>query len=235
MPSEICSGLIPFYNERDRILSVLAVASRVRGLHPLICVDDGSTDGGALMAQNHFPNVQIVRLEQNQGKTEAVRAGMRLVQSEYVCLLDADLRCLTAHEIEAALACLINDPGIDMIILRRVNAAFNSKITRGDVLFSGERILRTRDLARVLNGCAKKYQLEIAINQYMMEQRKRVYWMPSSALNTLKVQKIGFAGLERDMFMIKNMLDYSGIGTYVKQLFDFATERVPERLASGPF
>ncbi len=229
MPVEICSCLIPFHNERDRILSVLTVARKVRGLGPIICVDDGSSDGGASLIKAHFPDVEVLRLRQNQGKAEAVRAGMRLVHSPYVCLLDADLRSLVATEIEMALARMINDPAIDMIILRRVNAAFNNKITRGDVLFSGERILRSQDLTRVLDSKPEKYQLEIAINQYMMDHGKRVYWMPSSALNTFKVKKMGwFTGLEQDMFMIKNMLDYGGVGVYMKQLFDFAREQIPQ-------
>lgn len=233
MHPEICACLIPFHNERDRLLAVLAVASQVQGLRPIICVDDGSSDGGASLALRHFPDVEMVQLAYNLGKAEAIRAGMRLVPGEYVCLLDADLRFLTAHEIEATLVRIVDDPGIDMIILRRINAAFNSKITRGDVLFSGERVLRARDLASVLDGKPKGYQLEIAINQYMMEHHKRVYWMPSSALNTFKVHKSGWIpGLEAEALMIKNMLDYGGMKTYVRQLFDFATERVPDRFAS---
>jgi glycosyltransferase involved in cell wall biosynthesis len=210
--------------------------SQVAGLRPIICVDDGSIDRGASLVMRYLPDVEMVRLEQNQGKTEAIRAGMHLVRSEYVCLLDADLRCLTAAEIEAALTRMVADPGIDMIIMRRVNATLNSKITRGDVLFSGERFLRTRDLARVLNNDPEKDQLEIAINQFMLDQRKRVYWMPSSAKNTFKVRKTGWrVGLERDMFMIRNMLDYGGLGLYIKQFFDFATERAPNQSASALF
>lgn len=229
MRPETCSCLIPFHNERDRILSVLAVASRVQELSPIICVDDGSTDGGGSLVAGHFPGVTSVRLKQNQGKTAAVRRGMSLVDSEYVCLLDADLRSLTATEIGAALQKMLSDPSIDMIILRRVNAVLSSRIIRGDVLFSGERILRTHDLEQVLNRDPEAYQLEIAINQYMMDRGKQVYWMPSSAQNTFKVEKSGWlAGLEREMSMMKSLIDFGGMGTYVKQVVDFARERVPK-------
>ncbi len=232
MSAETCSCLIPFHNERDRILSVLTVAHQVGGLRPIICIDDGSDDGGASLVRRHFPGVEIVRLDRSQGKTASIRAGMRLVRTEYVCLLDADLRSLVADEIEAALQAIMTDPDIDMVILRRVNAALTSRIIRGDVLFSGERILRARDLVRVLERGLEGYQLEIAINQYIMEHDKRVYWMPSSARNTFKVEKRGWlAGLEREAFMIKNMLAFAGLGTYLKQLWNFARERVPKRSA----
>lgn len=221
--------IIPFYNERDRILSVLSTINHVAGLGPIICVDDGSIDGGSVLVETHFPNVKLVRLDQNHGKTGAIRQAIRLVETEYVCLLDADLRLLTTRDVESALLRISLDPFIDMIILRRCNADLNSKITRGDVLFSGERILKTTDLEQVLNGNPVKYQLEIAINHYMMKNNKRVYWMPSSALNTLKIKKVGlFNGIEQDMVMIKNMLDFGGLGVYMKQLFEFATEQIPE-------
>jgi glycosyltransferase involved in cell wall biosynthesis len=171
----------------------------------------------------------MVELSGNFGKTEAIREGLKYVRSRYTLLLDADLRCLKAREISLAISRIVGDPHIDMIILRRVNAAFNSKISRGDVLFSGERILRTEELMRILCAGPEKYQIEMAINQYMLDNRKCVYWMPSSAKNTYKMDKVGLvAGMMGDIMMMKNMVSYGGLGTYVKQFFFFATQQAPE-------
>jgi len=123
--------------------------------------------------------------------------------------------------VAAALA----QPEIDMVILRRVKAGMHARLSRGDVLFSGERILKTADLIAALATNPHRYQIEIAINRYMAECGKRVYWMPSSARNTLKAQKHGpIRGLAGDVAMVKNMIDYAGVGAYLEQYLHFARE-----------
>ena len=118
-----------------------------------------------------------------------MRAGVNLVHTSHVLLLDADLRGLVAGEIGLAVSTALAYPEIDMIILRRVKAAIHARVSRGDVLFSGERILKTADLHEVLASNPDQYQIEMAINRSMLQQQKRVYWMPSSARNTLKLRK----------------------------------------------
>jgi len=142
-----------------------------------------------------------------------------------VLLLDADLRGLAATEIERAVVAALANPEIDMIILRRIKAAVPARLSRGDVLFSGERIVKTAELAAALAANPSRYQIEIALNRIMLEQGKRVYWMPSSARNTLKVQKHGpMRGLAGDVAMVKNMIDYAGVGAYLEQYLHFARE-----------
>jgi glycosyltransferase involved in cell wall biosynthesis len=223
-----CSCIIPFYNEGHRILTVLDVVTQVKGLSQIICVDDGSEDEGSELLRGHFPHVTVVELPRNRGKAEAIQEGLEFVRGDYVLLLDADLRSLEAQEIAAAIAKIVGHPRIDMIVLRRFGAP-HCKLSRGDVLFSGERVLRTEDLARILRADPQKYQLEIAINQYMMDHHKLVYWMPSSARNTYKMDKLGLkAGLAREIMMLRNMMSYRGIGAYVEQFLSFAKKRAPD-------
>lgn len=228
MARPTCSCIIPFHNEAERILDVLAPAAQVRGLSQIVCVDDGSSDGGAALVRDRFPQALLVSLQANQGKAEAIRQGLAWVVNPYTLLLDADLRFLNSRELDLAISRMVSNPRIDMIILRRVNAAVNSKITRGDILYSGERILKTDDLRRVLEHKPKGYQIEMAINQYMLQGHKQVYWMPSSALNTYKPVKRGLVpGLRADLDMFEEMLAYEGAGAYVQQFLAFARSEAP--------
>ncbi|MCS6843484.1 MAG: glycosyltransferase family 2 protein [Caldilineales bacterium] len=221
-----CTCIIPCYNERARIAPVLAEVLRVANLAEVIVVDDGSTDGTADLVAQRFPGVTLLRLLRNQGKAAAVQAGVDRVATSHALLLDADLRGLRAAEIEAAVALALARPDVDMVILRRVKAGVHARLCRGDVLFSGERIVKTNDLRAALATSPDGYQIEIALNRYMALHGKRVVWVPSSARNTLKMQKHGpVRGLTGDIKMVKHMIDYAGLGAFVEQFLFFARDR----------
>ncbi len=148
LPHPRCSCIIPFHNEQGRIFRVLNVATRLNNLTQVICVDDGSTDDTSRQIVLRYPGVTLLRVPQKGGKAAAVRAGADLVHTSHVLLLDADLRGLEAGEISLAVSMALAHPEIDMIILRRVKAAIHARLSRGDVLFSGERFSRPRTCAR---------------------------------------------------------------------------------------
>ncbi|MDP3982994.1 MAG: hypothetical protein Q8Q65_02885, partial [bacterium] len=70
------------------------------------------------------------------------------------------------------------------LILRRIKAPFFVKLNRGDVLGTGERILKKIDLETVLNSSINGWQIESAINIYMYKSKKKVFWVPHSGINT---------------------------------------------------
>lgn len=89
------SIVIPCYNERSTIMSLLA---RVRAVdlpyeREVIVVDDGSTDGTReiLGALDGDPNVLVILQEQNFGKGAALRAGFQRASGDAVVIQDADL------------------------------------------------------------------------------------------------------------------------------------------------
>jgi len=115
-----------------------------------------------------------------------------------------------------------------MIILRRIDAPIIIKLNRGDTLLSGERILKKVDLKIILdNQQPKGYQLELAINQYMMTQNKNVYWLPSSALNTYPIHKRGLIkGIYKIISMQIDILTYIGFNNFIKQELFFCRRRL---------
>lgn len=81
--------IAPAYNEERALPSVLAALAplRDRGLE-VIVVDDGSTDRTSEVARD--AGCRVVRLDRNQGKAGAVRAGLAVATRSKVILIDAD-------------------------------------------------------------------------------------------------------------------------------------------------
>jgi glycosyltransferase involved in cell wall biosynthesis len=225
--------LIPCFNERERIAGVLDVIVGTANITQVICVDDGSTDGTADFIQRHWPEVEVVRLLQNVGKTAAIKYGLKYVQHEALLMMDADLQDLRKCELEAALDAYRTYDPVDMIILRRINSPWFVKWYRSDVLLSGERILKTADLRQVLYQKLKCYQLEVAINRYMLRHKKVVRWMPWSAMNTYKVDKLGVLdGSRKEFRMYVDIVNYVGFSHMLLQLTSF-TRKMREKQKSG--
>lgn len=225
------SCIIPFYNEGKRLSQTLDLISQCREIDQIICVDDGSTDIIDNKFKQNFPGIIFLRHSRNRGKTAAVNTGIQKASGEFIVLLDADLRKLIPYEIDSAIKTLIKQPEIDMIILRRIYAQFFTKMNRADVLFSGERILKKADLIAALNLLnPQKFEIEIALNKYMMDLHKTVRWLPYSSLNTYKMWKRGFPkGLFEDWAMMLNIFLYVGIIDYIKQMLFFCKEKAYSR------
>ena len=217
--------IIPCYNERERIDQVLNVVISIRYISQVICVDDGSSDGTADFIQQYWPEVEVVRMPYNQGKTAAIAYGLKFVRHEVLLMMDADLQELQKDELEAALEAYQVCNGVDMIIMRRINSPWFVKWYRSDVLLSGERILRTNDLRMVLMQRLKAYQLEVAINRYMLRHNKVVRWMPWSAMNTYKVDKLGVLdGSRKEFKMYVDIVNYVGFSHMCLQLASFTKQ-----------
>jgi len=96
------SFVIPFLNEEATLVELFdRIAAATRPLLPpggtfeLIFVDDGSTDGSARVAEqlaNEHPEVSLVQLRGNFGKSAALAAGFERAAGDIVFTLDADLQ-----------------------------------------------------------------------------------------------------------------------------------------------
>jgi glycosyltransferase involved in cell wall biosynthesis len=220
--------LIPFFNEGERILKVLEQMTKIPEIDQIICVDDGSTDHVYLEILKKY-DVEIIRSVLNLGKSAAIKLGIAQVENDWVFLSDADLCQINVEEFRVACHAIKNDMTdfIDMIIFRRMKAPWFVKYDRGDILFSGERILKLSDLKEILQKKVEHYQLEIAINQWMLDHEKNVYWLPSSVTNTYKFQKLGLVeGLTKEFKMWYNLVAYIGVKNYVNQIRKFARKRI---------
>lgn len=220
-----CSCIVPFYNETDRILGVLSVVSKIKKFRQIICVDDGSTDKKYIEIKKSFPNICLLRFSQNRGKSAAIEKALQLIDSKFVFLIDGDLKNLNPKEIESAIDIMENNPDMDMVIMTRVHTNIQGTWQRANCIFSGERILKTADLKVIYQQKPKpiRYQIEVAINQYMIKNKMRAYWIKSSAINLFKRIKFGgfIKGEIKDLLMHYQMIKYIGVFNYINQVLFF--------------
>lgn len=217
--------LIPYYNEGDRIINTLTILSKIKLINEIICVNDGSTDNATKNIHAVFPHIKVIGLNSNYGKAAAIEAGLESITSDYVLLFDADLSNIKTKEIENALVKIQGNNTIDMIILRRIIESKFLSLIRHDIVMSGQRVLRTTDLKSVFKSNPRKYEIEMAINAYMIERKKKVFWMPLSTKNQKKVFKMGFIkSLGFYGVAIKGFITFSGIKGYINQVTKFCKE-----------
>ena len=224
--------VIPFYNECFKaVISNVKEVLKVKEINFIVVIDDGSDDIATYeILKTVFvnrPNILIIRLDNNVGKTSAIYHALRYVRDGNVFLCDSDLKNLDNEEISDAIIKyhLLN---LSMLILRRINIGFFPKIIRADTLLSGERILRKEDLIKVIQANVKGYELEVAINQYFIDDNDlNCFWSPSSAVNNYKYRKFKFLkGIFKDLKMYFSIIKYVGLKNYINQVLTFCKQNV---------
>lgn len=215
--------LIPFFNERDRILKVLDGVVKMKDIDQILLVDDGSTDGTAKQVKEYYPNLTIIHNKKNLGKTETIAVGLKDAKGKYILLLDADLQHFQYKEIEKGIDAIKKNTSIDMIIFNRIKSSFIIRALRGAILTSGQRIVKKEELLKTLFLYKPKgYEIELALNQYMIDKQKKVYWIPISAINTSSTKKRGFnKGMQKNIRMYGEMFGYLGFYNAFKELLFF--------------
>jgi glycosyltransferase involved in cell wall biosynthesis len=224
--------VIPFYNECFKaVISNVKQVLKVKEIDFIVVIDDGSDDIATYeILRTVFvnrSNISIIRLDNNIGKTSAIHHALRYVPDGNVFLCDSDLKNLDNEEISDAIIKyhLLN---LSMLILRRINIGFFPKIIRADTLLSGERILRKEDLIKVIQANVKGYELEVAINQYFIDNNDlNCFWSPSSAVNNYKYRKFKFLkGIFKDLKMYFSIIKYVGLKNYINQVLTFCKQNV---------
>lgn len=217
--------IIPVFNESNTIVGELKALSNIKDIEEIICVDDGSTDkivqklkSSKLLSRR----IKLISLDQNRGKFMAVYSGLKRVKNEIVLLLDADLKNINTLQLKNAIKIFCNNPTLDMLILRHTNDHLINKIIRSDVVIIGGRLIRKRHLDKIFKTKANRFQLELAINNYMISNKLKYYWLPFSFQHFYKSQKYGFLkGWKKEFKMWHDLFSYKGVFYFIKNLATF--------------
>ncbi|MDX1613585.1 MAG: glycosyltransferase family 2 protein [Candidatus Promineifilaceae bacterium] len=104
-PAEITfSVIIPNFNGRVH-LDVCLSSLRLQEASDfeIILVDNASSDDSAAYVQEHYPEVRVVRLQENRGFTGACNVGASLAIGRYIVLLNNDT------EVDSGWLCALGD------------------------------------------------------------------------------------------------------------------------------
>lgn len=120
------SVVVPMFREATRIGTTFEALAG-SPLHvpetEFVFVDDGSTDGtGDLVEQliaDHGINATLIRLDSNQGKGAAVRAGMLAAKGDVVAFVDADLSA-GIDDVNRSLR-MVEDDEADVVVASRAH------------------------------------------------------------------------------------------------------------------
>lgn len=222
-----CTCIIPFYNEEKRILWVLEKIIQINYFDKIVLVNDWSNDKSknvveSFIKENKNKEISLVSYTENKGKSNAVYEWLKTVTTKYVFLFDADLTNIRIKEIIKVIESIYKNPEIDMGILRRIHAKRYIKILYRELILSGQRMLKSKDLLNIFKEKFDRYQLEVAINTYMQKHKKIVVRYPFSGDNSFKAEKWWFwNGWRRDFFMYKDILWYQGTINFLKHVFLF--------------
>jgi len=100
------SVIIPNWNGKDFLGPCLESVYRqeFKDLETII-IDNGSSDGSVSFVENNFPQVRVIRFEQNTGFSSAVNAGILASSTPYVAMLnnDTEVHPLWLKELVASL------------------------------------------------------------------------------------------------------------------------------------
>lgn len=77
----------------------------------IIVVDNASTDGTVDMLEQHFPEVRVIRSQENLGFAKANNVGIRTSRGRYLALINPDVKLLSGC-LERALAAIEAEPSI---------------------------------------------------------------------------------------------------------------------------
>lgn len=158
------TGIIPAYNEAERIGRVLDVLTSYPNFAEIIVVDDGSTDGTQQVVGRY--NVHYARNLANRGKGYSMDVGVKLAKGDIIFFADADISGLT-HRIIDEITKPVLDGELEMFIgMRNRKIYYLRHIIDFVPLLGGERALTKTLWEKLPNYYKHHFRVEPGLNFY---------------------------------------------------------------------
>lgn len=163
-------AIIPAHNESPTIGRVVAALQASRSVRRVIVVDDGSSDETTRIAKH--AGATVLRATKNQGKGQAMLAGLRYSDAEFVGYFDADLLTLRPDHV-STLVDTAEQQALDMCCGLRDYGLWNPIQLLGPII-TGERVCSRQLLELICDDCWSGYAIETAMNDAARRAGKRV-------------------------------------------------------------
>ena len=200
--------IVPAYNEAERIVSVLEAINNANLVNHVIVVDDGSTDRTAEMVRQSKVDAELISLDENTGKANALACGVEMAPDDTVMFLDADLIGLKAEHIDDMIR-TYHQGELDMVIgvfhKGRLNTDISQKISPH---LSGQRILSIDTWEKLNKSKAEEFGVEMALTKLSLAENLSTSKVKLTGVtHVMKEEKRGFAeGIKSRLKMYKNII-----------------------------
>lgn len=199
------SVIIAAKNEAPRIARVLKIVCSHPLVGEVIVVCDGCTDNTAEVASTFHAKVH--EKTESQGKTLAIRSGMKLARYDIILLLDADLVGLSEQNVTDLVMPVLTNK-VDWTLSLRGNSSWPYKLLGIDHV-SGERAMH-RDMLREREIWSKPhigFALETLMNDSFIKHGKTFITINCPNLHQMpKSEKMPYwQGVIADYAMIYNI------------------------------
>lgn len=165
------AAIVPVYNERDTLASVVRVLQSSSLVDEILVVSDGSTDGTVEIARQL--GVRAIHLKHNQGKGTALALGVAHTDALILLFVDGDILGLPDDFADNLVAPVLRGE-VDMrVALRSLGHFISFFHGRWGPLLSGNRCLRREIFDAVPDEHLLGFRVETAINWYCRQMGYR--------------------------------------------------------------
>lgn len=203
----LLSVIMPVYNEKKTIQTIIGRVMGVPLEKELIIVDDGSTDGtreiladfakALATAEKEFdgqPNIKVVLHEKNRGKGAAIATGLKYITGDYVIIQDADLEYhpeeysrllepLLRGDADVVYGSRFKGSGRAFLFWHRMGNMFLNLVTNilyNSTLTDMETCYKTfrRDVIKGMKIESRRFNIEPELTAKILKRKYRVFEVP---------------------------------------------------------
>lgn len=185
------AAIVPAYNEKERISTVLDAIKSARAVDEIVVVSDGSTDGTYELVSAD-PGVKAIHLEKNRGKGGAMRAGALATDADVILFLDADLTGMTGEKVDAIVRPLAEARADMAVGIFKAGRGVTDLAQFLTPYISGQRAMRREVFLNIPKLDGVRSGVETAITKYFRARKLRVERVTlAGCTHCMKEEKLG--------------------------------------------
>ena len=211
------SVIVPTYNEKNRILSVVANIKKSPYVQEII-IADASNDIESKRINESIQGVKHMLLA-NKGKAYSIKKGVLQARADAVIFIDSDLLNFTVDNFNALVEAFFVG-GYDMVIGEREKEIGFARLSGMAITLAGERIIKKQILIDHMEIFTPAgYLLESSINKFFFKRYKVGKVLLKGVGQVWKEQKIGVGAIfVLDIPWMFQFVKYLGIRGFIRQL-----------------